>query len=48
MGAAPLPVECPDCGVEFACAPGGNSHTASGRALEEEPQFDLQTHHCLC
>jgi len=45
--AAPLPVACPDCGVDFACAPGGNSHTAGGIALEEEPQLDLQTHHWL-
>jgi len=45
--AAPLPVICPDCGVEFACAPGGNSHTAGGIALEEEPTLDLQTHHWL-
>lgn len=45
--AAPLPVVCPDCDVEFACAPGGNSHAAGGIALEEEPQLDLQTHHWL-
>jgi len=45
--AAPLPVVCPDCGAEFACAPGGHSHAAGGIALEEESQLDLQTHHWL-